>query len=143
MRHCTCKHCNKLYIPRRYGAQKYCSNSCRSRAFQLRKAHKISVSKKEEASKSDEKKFQQPKINMADISNAALGAAAYDLGKRVFTPSDKQPATRKDIDDLYHKLEERYHPVHNAPKRNDGTYAFYDKQTKEVIYLKVKQNGVQ
>jgi len=63
------------------------------------------------------------------------------LGKRVFTSSDKQPATRKDLNDLYHKLEKRYLPVHNAPKRNDGTYAYYDKQTKEVKYFKVKQYG--
>jgi len=142
MRYCNCKHCNKLYIPRRYGAQKYCSNSCRSRAFQLRKAATIKEIKKDNRSESPDKQLQQSKINIADISNAALGVAAYDLGKRVFTPSDKQPATRKDLNELIQKLEERYHPVHNAPKRNDGTFAFYDKQTKEVIYLKVKQNGI-
>ena len=132
----NCNYCGKDYIPKRRNKQKYCCNSCRVNAYNQRKKIKKEIEKlgsdNHESSKGDS-------INMAGIGNATIGTAAYDLGKRIFTPSEKKPVTQKDLSELIERLEERFHPVHNAPKRNDGTYAFYDKKTKEVKYLKLKQ----
>ena len=132
----NCNYCGKDYIPNRRNKQKYCCNSCRVNAYNQRKKIKQKI---EKLGSDNHASSKGDSINMAGIGNAAIGTAAYDLGKRIFTPSEKKPVTQKDLSELIERLEERFHPVHNAPKRNDGTYAFYDKKTKEVKYLKLKQ----
>ncbi len=137
-----CKNCRKSYVPRRRGAQKYCSNSCRSRAYQIRKG--AGLKKPLIQNQSDKENTQQSNntINPASITNAMIGAFGYDAIKGLLTPSGSKSVTRKDLQVLIEKLDQRYIPLRNIPLRNDGTYAFCDKKTESLVYLKIKQNGI-
>ena len=42
-KHYTCNYCQQNFVPKRRRVQKYCSNSCRSSAYQLRKGNKIDL----------------------------------------------------------------------------------------------------
>lgn len=144
MRHCNCKHCEKLYIPKRYGAQKYCSDSCRSRAYQLRKSVGLKKPSIQSKDKTEEVKNETSPttINAASIMNAFIAAFGYDAIKGLLTPAGSKSVTRNDLNKLIEKIDQRYIPLRNIPMKNDGTYAFCDKKTESLVYLKIKQNGI-
>lgn len=74
---------------------------------------------------------------MAGIGNAALANIATDLAKYIFTREENKPATKGDIQALLNEQpKRRYLPVLNAANRNDGTTAYYDTISKQVVYLK-------
>ena len=68
----TCKYCGKQYKPNRRKKQKYCTNSCRVRAFVLKNEKRLNLPTKE---------FQEPKpIQVEKMSIAGVGNAAGDAG---------------------------------------------------------------
>jgi hypothetical protein len=135
--HYTCLYCGKTYIPKRRKKQKYCSNSCRTRAFQIRNPKLGStvpqVEKKPESVKID-------KISKAGVGNAFLGALLADgaqtLAKKLFENEDDKTATKKDIRELKELFINRYLPILNVPPNNLGEHPFVDLQLNHLVYLK-------
>ncbi len=122
-RNYTCQNCGLEYRPRRRFVQKYCSNSCRSRAFVLRN-EKLgstlpSVEKKSECVKID-------KMSLAGVGNAAAGALAVKALTNLLTSEENKPATKKDIRNLELKTTRRYYPMIGEPKNALGKQAYFD-----------------
>ena len=128
-----CQYCGKDYKPNRRKKQIYCSNSCRTRAFQIRKkaAHQLSIINSE---KRIEKKSES--MSWAGVGNAAAGNLAANIAVNLFTANENKPATKKDIQNLASSLKQRYHVVKNIPIRHDGFRAFYDMISQSIIYQK-------
>lgn len=127
-----CQYCSKEYKPNRRKKQKYCSNSCRTRAFAIRKIkglnipatiNKNTVEKKPET------------MNWAGVGNAAAGTLAVNIATNIFTREENKPATKKDIKEVKQLLMTRYHSIKNVPNRPDGARPFYDLQTQSIVYL--------
>ena len=125
-----CQYCGKNYIPTRRVVQKYCSNSCRTRAYQMRNP-------KATLSVSNPKKVEPTKIekmSIAGVGNAAVGTLAVNALTSIFTSEENKPATKKDLKNMIGAINGRYHPIRNLPMRNDGALPIYDFETQEVIY---------
>lgn len=129
----TCQYCAKDYKPNRRKKQKYCSNSCRVRAFKIRKTENRNLPTKENE---NSKKLKIEKMSFAGVGNAAVGALAVNLATNLFTNEENKPATKKDLKNLVSSLKQRYYPILNIPIRRDGAKAYYDMETKSFIYLK-------
>lgn len=127
----TCHYCGKDYKPNRRKIQKYCSNSCRTRAFVI-KNEKALVGINPENKKKDPIKIE--KMSFAGIGNAAAGTLAINLATSLFTSEENKPATRKDLQNLLGNLKQRYHAILNVPALQDGKKAFYDMETKCIVY---------
>lgn len=134
----TCEYCFKEFEPKRRRVQKYCSNSCRSSAFQQRKASQ--KNKNESFPTLTNSKVPQvqkiEKISAAGVGNAALGSLAADGVKSILPPRKSKPATKGDIDLLIEKLGGRYHLVNNMPPNLNGEYPYFDLQKGILVYLK-------
>jgi hypothetical protein len=128
----TCQYCSKQYKPKRRKQQKYCSNSCRTRAFVLKKDKGLSIALKETP---DDKLNKIEKMSLAGVGNAAVGTLAINLATRLFTKEEDKPVTKKDLQNLVSSMKLRYHPIYNLPFRRDGAEPFYDLETENIIYL--------
>lgn len=133
-----CKYCGADYVPKRRGAQKFCSNSCRSLNWknnQTIKEFKVPV-----VNSIDEKPVlaQNPslheKMSLAGIGNAAAGAAVAEIAKNIITPNANKPATKKDIEDLKAFLKSRYFIVKNMRRDIHGRQSYFDIVTGNIIY---------
>ncbi|TBN04454.1 hypothetical protein EYD45_07500 [Hyunsoonleella flava] len=132
-----CHNCGDNFIPRRRGVQKFCSNSCRSRYWFLKqkentKIDKLKITPTESVSLTEKK---QDKMSFAGVGNATAGSLVADGIKSALTKSENKPATKKDIRELKNLISNRYLPVYNMEKDVYGRSAFYDVQTKHVIYI--------
>ena len=128
----TCHNCGKDYIPKRRGVQKYCSNSCRTRAFMFRNS-------KTGLSVLDTKKKELTKIetmSLAGVGNTVAGVAVVKLAERLFTPEANKPATKSDIKRLEAKIIKRYYPVKNLPLNVNGLKPYFDVNSSTVVYFK-------
>ncbi|MCF7559032.1 hypothetical protein L3X39_00155 [Sabulilitoribacter multivorans] len=135
-----CNHCGSEYTPRRRGVQKFCSNSCRSRSWLLKqnktKPHKTTLEQNKIQVPTVQSTPKKETISLTGAANAALGAAAVDLAKYVFTPEDNKNATKRDIKELKSVIKgQRYFEVKNIPKDNNGKMAYYDIDTGFMVYL--------
>jgi len=134
-----CKYCGGDYVPKRRGAQKFCSNSCRSLNWknnQPIKELKVPVANsKDEKPVIAEKPSLQEKMSLAGIGNAAVGVAAVELAKNFVTPNANKPATKKDIEDLKAFFKARYYIVKNVNKNIHGRTAYYDMMTGNIVHL--------
>ncbi len=128
-----CQYCGKEYKPNRRLKQKYCSNSCRTRAFVIRKVKMLHLPSVE-----DKKNLEQKSETMSwsGVGNAAAGALAVNIATGLFTKEENKPATKKDIREVKNLLMTRYHSIKNVPNRPDGARPFYDLQTQSMVYLK-------
>lgn len=133
----TCQYCRKEYKPKRRKVQKYCCNSCRTRAFVLKNLKGLSLVK------SDPKKPDQIKIDkmsLAGVGNSIAGnliaKGIEQAAKTIFVKEEDKPATKKDVTNLLKALNDRYQPISNMPNRFDGAKPFYDYETQTIIYLK-------
>ncbi|MEC4005881.1 hypothetical protein OX283_014520 [Flavobacterium sp. SUN052] len=113
--------------------QKYCSNSCRTRAFVVKNKKGLSLPSKE-IKKAEANKIE--KMSLAGVGNAAVGTLAVNALANLFTSEANKPATKKDIDNLLNKLKQRYYPIFNIPLRQDGAKPYYDIETKNFVYIK-------
>jgi DNA-directed RNA polymerase subunit RPC12/RpoP len=128
-----CQYCGKEYKPNRRLKQKYCSNSCRTRAFVIRKVKMLHLPSVE-----DKKNLEQKSETMSwsGVGNAAAGALAVNIATGLFTKEENKPATKKDIREVKNLLMTRYNSIKNVPNRPDGARPFYDLQTQSMVYLK-------
>jgi len=134
----NCKYCGKKYKPKKRRIQKFCSTSCRVNAFKHRqKLNEIKIPDNSFKDASSDNKHKET-VNAAGIINAAIGHAAIDISKSLFTREENKPVTKKDIQGLLSTIQERYKPIINMPTKNDGTKPFYDTVQKAVLYLPVK-----
>lgn len=136
----TCDYCYKEFEPKRRRVQKYCSNSCRSSAYQQRKA--LKNNKKNAIDNFMESNVPQlpnkQKITVAGVGNAALGSLAADGVKSILTPRKNKPATKGDIELLLEKLGNRFHLIQNLPPNLKGEYPYFDLYQGVMVYLKMK-----
>jgi hypothetical protein len=126
-----CQHCGKNYIPKRRVVQKYCSNSCRTKAYQLRNPKSVlglAISKGEEPTKID-------KMSFAGVGNAAAGTLAVNALTSLFTSEANKPATKNDLRNLEAKILKRYYPVKNWPPNNFGKKPYFDIEQSCIIYF--------
>jgi hypothetical protein len=128
-----CQYCGKDYKPNRRKKQKYCSNSCRTRAFVTKNSTGLSIVKKDTEKKEP---LKIEKMSLAGVGNAAAGTLAVNALTSLFTSEENKPATKKDIQNLIGSLKQRYYPVMNIPITQDGSKAYYDMETKNIVYLK-------
>lgn len=130
-----CQYCGKDYKPNRRKKQKYCSNSCRTRAFVTKNSTGLSIVKKDTEKKEP---LKVEKMSIAGVGNAAVGALAVNALTSLFTSEENKPATKKDLQNLIGSLKQRYYPVLNIPSTQNGSKAYYDMETKNVVYLQSK-----
>ena len=134
-----CKYCGVDYVPKRRGAQKFCSNSCRSLNWkknqQFKELKVPAVNSIDEKSVLEQKPSLHKKMSFAGIGNAAAGAAVAEIAKNIITPNANKPATKKDIDDLKAFLKSRYFLVKNMRRDTQGRPAYYDMITGKVIHM--------
>lgn len=128
-----CQYCGKDYKPNRRQKQKYCSNSCRTRAFVIRKFKGLNLPTTDNKNTIEKK---SDTMSWAGVGNAATGALAVNIATSLFTKEENKPATKKDIKEVKNLLMTRYHSIKNVPNRPDGARAFYDLQTQSIVYLK-------
>lgn len=129
----TCQNCGLEFIPRRRFVQKYCSNSCRSRAYFLRN-EKLGSTLPSVEKKSEPVKIE--KMSLPGVANAAAGAAIVKLAENLFTSEQNKHATKKDIRELKELFISRYFPILNVPPNNLGEHPFFDMQMKHLVYFK-------
>jgi hypothetical protein len=134
----TCKYCFKEFEPTRRRIQKYCSNTCRSKAYHARQVNTPPTTKEiMEVHKSPNPPTNTKieSVSLAGIGNAAAGTIAADAFKSIFTTLDNKPATKGDLKKLAEQILGRYHFIINLSPRNDGSLPYYDIETNEVVYL--------
>lgn len=134
----TCEFCRIDYIPNRRFFQKYCSNSCRSKAYYHRNKSIINNDEeliiKKSKKKENKKKNKIDSMSLAGVGNATAGKLAADVLLKIFTKEENLPATKGDIKALKEKMK-RYHLIINVPQKENGTYAHFDIETKRLIYF--------
>lgn len=131
--HYICHYCGKEYVPTRRKVQKHCSNSCRTRSYQLRNP-KLGSSLP--ALQQKKNPTQIDKVSLAGVANAALGTVAVDLAKYMFTSDEHKPATKKDLREIKELLTKRFRLVGNIPRDGLGNSPFFDMLTSNIVYLK-------
>lgn len=138
MKFYTCEYCHKEFDPKRRRVQKYCSNSCRSKAYHARKKTDQSLAtipeNKLEASLLTPAKTKVDSMSLAGTGNAMAGVLAADGIKALLTPISSKPATKGDLENLKKQLVNRYHKITNLQQRNDGALPYFDMDTGEVVY---------
>lgn len=145
----TCKYCHVQYIPKRRHAQKYCSNSCRSKAYHRRQVENNMANNKttftikdaltptqstQVSEKATPQKQTVEQMSFAGVGNAVVGTLVADLLKYILQGNGNQPATKNDILTLVNKLG-RYHLITNMASRPFGQRPYFDLHTNQVVYL--------
>lgn len=128
-----CQYCGKEYKPNRRQKQKYCSNSCRTRAFVIRKLKGLNLPSTDNKN-TVEKKSET--MSWSGVGNAAVGTLAVNFATVLMTKEENKPATKKDIKEIKNLLSTQYYPIKNYPIRFDGAKPYYDVQTQSIVYLK-------
>lgn len=132
-----CSYCGKEYVPKRRGVQQFCSNSCRSRNWQLKKAKQKAPKTTQTENKIDQIKLtKNDTISQTGIGNAAIGVAVVGLTKYILTPDHKRNSTKDDIRKLASLITgQRYLPIKNMPQDILGRNPFYDIEKEELIFI--------
>ena len=133
----TCNFCGNDYNPKRRHVQRFCCNSCRSKAHI--KKHKSATLVKSEITSQNQTPVKIEKISLAGVGNAAIGTLAVNAVSNLFTSEGNKPATKNDIKNLTSILKNRYLPILNIPNRIDGAKAFYDTQIQQYVFLKTQK----
>ncbi|WP_372758104.1 hypothetical protein [Mariniflexile sp.] len=138
----TCDYCYTEFAPKRRRVQKFCSNTCRSKAHH---AKKNSIKQLTETTK-EVSVFKVPDVppipiknkveamSVAGMGNATAGTLIADGIKAVFTSAENKPATKGDLKNLTEKLVKRYHPIKNMQRQPNGALPYYDIETGNVVY---------
>ena len=134
----TCKYCYNEFEPKRRRVQKYCSDTCRSKAYHARKIKTLATTNNTEISKPvNSPTPQTQKMSLAGVGNATAGTLAADAIKTIFTKDANKPATKGDIAQIFEKLNSRYHLVKNQAPNKFGQYPYFDLVENVVVYLKL------
>ena len=135
----TCGYCYKEFEPKRRRVQKYCSDTCRSKAYHSRKT-KVQSPDSKSAEFTVPNDIPTPKrenMSMAGVGNAAAGTLAANAIKSLLTKESNKPATKGDLTQLLEKLNNRYHLVTNMQPNFRGEYPYYDLVDGVLVYLRV------
>jgi len=135
----TCVYCGKQYKPRRRRKQKYCSNSCRTNAFNAKKKNSLA---KPETNKPENQLQKIDKMSWAGVGNAAAGTLAVNALSSLLTREENKPVTKKDFKEIKELLIKRYHPISNMRPDAYGNQPYFDLETKSVVYLKAGNYGI-
>lgn len=135
----TCAYCGKQYKPRRRRKQKYCSNSCRTNAFNAKKKNSLA---KPETNKPENQLQKIDKMSWAGVGNAAAGTLAVNALSSLLTREENKPVTKKDFKEIKELLIKRFHPISNMRPDAYGNQPYYDLETKSVVYLKAGNYGI-
>ncbi|MEH1009198.1 hypothetical protein VDP25_15775 [Winogradskyella sp. ECml5-4] len=127
----TCAYCFKEFEPKRRRVQRYCSNTCRSKAYHARKTESLTLTTP--SSEVTTPTPQNENMSLAGVGNAAAGSLAAQGLKHVLTAPQNRPATKADIENIASKLK-RYHKVKNLPANAQGALPYFDIETKEIKY---------
>jgi hypothetical protein len=132
-----CLHCNDDYLPTRRGVQKFCSKSCKSRYWYLKKNKQNKELSVYNQNSIAPQNLSIDKMSLAGVGNAAAGAAIVEVVKTVFTEAENKPATKKDIQELKSLLisGERYLLVNNIPNDGFGRRPYFDIETGNMVYF--------
>ena len=131
-----CAYCFEEFKPTRRRVQKYCSNSCRSKAYHLRANNNNKETKLPIANTTDIAKQQKEKMSLAGTGNALAGSLLAEGIINMFKAEQNKAATKGDLLGLLQEIKGRYHPINNLPLNQSGRKAYYDIITQEVVYLK-------
>ena len=143
MKYYNCTYCSKEFEPTRRRVQKYCSNTCRSKAHHARKTvtNKKTLQKntlENLQTNSTPTKTKIETMSASGVGNATAGNLIADGLKAMFTSDKNKPATKGDISDLISLIKKRYLPIENMHTDQFGRFPFYDVDTKSVVYLNKK-----
>ena len=136
-----CNYCQKEFVPTRRRVQKYCSDSCRSGAFNLRKQALSTpknqpVATKNQLIETDKKpaKTKVEQMSTSGVGNAVVGTMIVDGLKTAFTQEENKAATKGDLSILYEKIG-RYHRITNLSQNESGALPYFDMYINEVVYI--------
>ncbi len=130
-----CLQCGDDFLPKRRGVQKFCSNSCRSRNWLLKRQRTKAPVLQEDIKNQTPSIIKKEGMSLAGMANAAAGAATVEVVKNIFTTQDNKPATKKDIKELKAILTgTRYFPINNFQNDAYGRKPFYDIETGNIVY---------
>lgn len=137
----TCEYCYNEFEPNRRRVQKYCSNTCRSKAFHAKKNTNkdltiIKSGKDAISNPASTSKNKVEEMSFAGVGNSMFGTLAADGIIDLFTPDAKKPATKGDLYNLIYKINQRYHRVMNLPNDQNGHSPYFDLNTNTITYLK-------
>ncbi|WP_296317647.1 hypothetical protein [Winogradskyella sp. UBA3174] len=133
-----CKYCIKEFEPKRRRVQKYCSDTCRSKAFHARKTNKELTTKSNDIGiPNNQPTPPSQKMSTAGVGNVVAGVLAINAAKAIFTKEHNKPATKGDLKALSEKLQGRYHLVKNLQQNSHGQLPYFDLEMNIVVYLKV------
>ncbi|WP_250434738.1 hypothetical protein [Hanstruepera flava] len=146
----TCKFCFEQFVPTRRVVQKYCSNSCRSKAYHHRKknqdqtkqengllqnvSNELKFDTTDTAVSTKPTKIKVEKLSAAGVGNATLGSLAADGLKALVTKEADKALTKGDIRKIVAEIKGRYHLVLNADPLPDGRKPYFDMETCHVVY---------
>lgn len=137
-RYYTCGYCHKEYEPKRRRVQKYCSDTCRSKAYHTRTTITNNVTTTPQDVKAQIVNFKNKDkveaMSVSGIGNATAGTLAADGIKALITHSDNKPATKGDLKNLVSEINGRFHLVKNIPPRIDGALPYFDFETNEIVF---------
>ncbi|MFC5194818.1 hypothetical protein ACFPH8_05705 [Bizionia hallyeonensis] len=136
----TCEYCQEGFKPKRRRVQKYCSNTCRSKAHHARKTtSELTTVENPEITTTEEPKTDKPPVgkveqmSAAGVGNSAAGTLAADGLTYLLTAPQNRPATKGDIANLQAQIK-RYHAVKNLPRNPQGANPYFDTLTGKVVY---------
>ncbi|WP_458626000.1 hypothetical protein [Winogradskyella sp. PC D3.3] len=132
----TCEYCYKEFEPKRRRVQKYCSDTCRSKAYHARKTKTLIPIETNNITVPKISNPQKPKMSLGGVGNATAGTLAADAIKSLLTKASNKPATKGDLSQLVEKLNGRYHLVKNMNPNAFGQYPYFDLIEGVVVYLK-------
>jgi len=133
----TCDYCFKEFEPKRRRVQKYCSDTCRSKAYHARKTSTKLAAPSEQITVPDFSTLPKPKMSLSGVGNATAGTLAADAIKSLLTKTTNKPATKGDLTALIETLHGRYHLVKNMPANEFGQYPYFDLVEGVLVYLDV------
>jgi len=136
----TCEYCYNEFEPARRRVQKYCSNSCRSKAYHLRKTNTKKLPSQTLDSKINllkpiPSKTKIDNMSASGVGNAAVGSLLADGIKSIVTADKNKAATKGDIAELKALFNKRYLPIKNMPLNGLGRLPYYDVSNESVVYL--------
>ena len=127
-----CNYCHEEYIPKRRYVQKYCSDSCRSKAYHRRIKNNNKLKPTEEEKNNNIGKVD--KMSLAGVGNATTGALIAEGIINLFTSEGNKPATKSDIVKLLNTMN-RYHKINNIRLNMNNQQPYFDMTLGTVVYF--------
>ena len=131
-----CHLCEKEYEPTKRGIQRFCTSKCRKK-FSY---HKTKVKAELQLNSSKEqlnlaKPYDPNKMTYGGVKEVLAANLLYDgakyLGKKIFTPPENKNEEKKFGEGYIPKLIK----IKNFPTRLDGSVAYFDTQTDQIVYV--------